>query len=120
MAFADRKPRRRTAPESARPQQGAGGRNRAAHGDHFAGARRVIERAEELPIYIRTSGAGPCMEDRLMLTDKPGQHKDNRSRNRPAAADIKALEVETVEIPVTRQGDDVEAYKVTDYSIFKT
>ncbi|WP_289762602.1 hypothetical protein [uncultured Duncaniella sp.] len=84
---------------------------------HYQGARRVIERAAELPIY-QTPALGSCMEDRLILTDSRGQHKDNRSRNRLAAADIEALEVETIEIPVTRQGDDVEAYKVTDYSIF--
>ena len=58
------------------------------------------------------------MEDRLMPTDSRGQHKDNRSRKRLAAADIEALEVETVEIPVTRQGDAVESVKVNDYSIW--
>ena len=53
-----------------------------------------------------------------MLTDSRGQHKDNRSRKRLAAADIEALEVETVEIPVTRQGDAVESVRINDYSIF--
>lgn len=96
-------------------------------GDHFEGARRVIERAAELPIH-GTPALGACMEDRLMLTDSRGQHKDNRSRKRLAAADIgshtvaelkvEALEVETVEVPVTRQGDAVESVKVNDYSIF--
>ncbi len=86
-------------------------------GDHFEGARRTIERAAELPIY-QTPALGACMEDRLMLTDSRGQHKDNRSRKRLAAADIEALEVETVEIPVTRQGDAVESVTVNDYSIF--
>ena len=86
-------------------------------GDHFEGARRVIERAAELPIH-GTPALGACMEDRLMLTDSRGQHKDNRSRKRLAAADIEALEVETVEIPVTRQGDAVESVRVNDYSIF--
>lgn len=83
----------------------------------YEGARRVIERTRELPIH-GTPALGACMEDRLMLTDSRGQHKDNRSRKRLAAADIEALEVETVEIPVTRQGDAVEAYQTNDYSIF--
>lgn len=85
--------------------------------DHFEDARRVIERAAELPIH-GTPALGACIEDRLLLTDSRGQHKDNRSRKRLAAADIEALEVETVEIPVTRQGDEVENVTVNDYSIF--
>ncbi len=85
--------------------------------DHFEDARRVIERAAELPIH-GTPSLGACIEDRLLLTDSRGQHKDNRSRKRLAAADIEALEVETVEIPVTRQGDEVENVTVNDYSIF--
>ena len=85
--------------------------------DHFEDARRVIERAAELPIH-GTPALGACIEDRLLLTDSRGQHKDNRSRKRLAAADIEALEAETVEIPVTRQGDEVENVTVNDYSIF--
>lgn len=85
--------------------------------DHFEDARRVIERAAELPIH-GTPALGACIEDKLLLTDSRGQHKDNRSRKRLAAADIEALEVETVEIPVTRQGDEVENVTVNDYSIF--
>lgn len=85
--------------------------------DHFEDARRVIERAAELPIH-GTPALGACIEDRLLLTDSRGQHKDNRSRKRIAAADIEALEVETVEIPVTRQGDEVGNVTVNDYSIF--
>ena len=85
--------------------------------DHFEDARRVIERAAELPIH-GTPALGACIEDRLLLTDSRGQHKDNRSRKRLAAADIEALEVETVEIPVTRHGDEVENVTVNDYSIF--
>ncbi len=118
MALADRKPGDAEQLQRVRDYNKALEAETARRmGDHFAGARRVIERAEELPIY-QTPALGSCMEDRLMRTDSRGQHKDNRSRNRLAAADIEALEVETVEIPVTRQGDDVEAYKVTDYSIF--
>lgn len=96
-------------------------------GDHFAEARRVIERAAELPIY-QTPALGACLEDRLMLTDSRGQHKDNRSRKRLAAADIgshtvaelkvEALEVETVEVPVTRQGDEAGSYDEISYNIF--
>ena len=118
MALADRKP------GDAEQLQKVRDFNRALEaetarrmGDHFAEARRVIERAAELPIH-NTPALGSCLEDRLLITDSRGQHKDNRSRNRLSAADIEALEVETVEVPITRQGDEVEAYKVTDYSIF--
>ena len=59
------------------------------------------------------------VEDRLLLTDSRGQHKNQRSRKRLAAADIEALEVETVEVPITAGNSaDAAEYKVNDYSIF--
>ena len=85
--------------------------------DHYEAARRVIERAAELPIH-GTPALGACLEDRLLLTDSRGQHKDNRSRKRLATADIEALDVETIEVPVARQGDAAESVTVNDYSIF--
>lgn len=118
MALADRKP------GDAEQLQRVHDYNKALEAEtgrrlayHFEDARRVIERAAELPIH-GTPALGACIEDRLLLTDSRGQHKDNRSRKRLAAADIEALEVETVEIPVTRQGDEVENVTVNDYSIF--
>ncbi|WP_336617908.1 hypothetical protein, partial [Bacteroides acidifaciens] len=59
------------------------------------------------------------VEDRLLLTDSRGQHKNQRSRKRLAAADIEALEVETAEVPITAGNSaDAAEYKVNDYSIF--
>ena len=61
------------------------------------------------------------IEDRLLITDSRGQHKDQRSRKRLTAADIDSLEVEAVEVPIIQQGQnatDAEAYQVNDYSIF--
>ena len=61
------------------------------------------------------------IEDRLLITDSRGQHKDNRSRKRLTAPDVEALEVEAVEVPIIQAGQnaaDAESYKVTDYSIF--
>ena len=61
------------------------------------------------------------IEDRLLITDSRGQHKNNRSRKRLTAADIDTLEVEAVEMPIIQQGQnatDAEAYRVNDYSIF--
>ena len=118
MALADRKPGDAEQLQRVRDYNvalEAETERRLAH--HYEGAKRTIERTRELPIY-GTPALGACLEDKLMLTDSRGQHKDNRSRKRLAAADIEALEVETVEIPVTRQGDAVEAYQVNDYSIF--
>ena len=89
-------------------------------GDHFEDARRVIERAAELPIH-GTPALGACIEDRLLLTDSRGQHKDQRSRKRLAAEEVEALEVKTVEVPVVPQGaaaTDTSDYRADDYSIF--
>ena len=46
------------------------------------------------------------IEDRLLITDSRGQHKDNRSRKRLTAADIDALEVEAIEVPIVAVGDN--------------
>jgi hypothetical protein len=72
-------------------------------------------------IIAATPALRGSVEDKLLITDSRGQHKDNRSRKRLTAADIDALEVEAVEVPIIQAGQsqsDAEAYKVTDYSIF--
>lgn len=61
------------------------------------------------------------IEDRLLITDSRGQHKDNRSRKRLTAADIDALEVEAVEVPIIQAGQnqaDAERYNEINYNIF--
>ncbi len=61
------------------------------------------------------------IEDRLLITDSRGQHKDNRSRKRLTAADIDALEVEAVEVPIIQAGQnqaDAESYNEINYNIF--
>ncbi|MDE6346386.1 MAG: hypothetical protein K2L55_06945 [Muribaculaceae bacterium] len=61
------------------------------------------------------------IEDRLLITDSRGQHKDNRSRKRLTAADIDALEVEAVEVPIIQAGQnesDAESYNEISYNIF--
>lgn len=45
---------------------------------------------------------------RLCLTDSKGQHKLPAAKLRLSAADIEALEVETVEMPIMQSGDDSE------------
>lgn len=56
------------------------------------------------------------IEDRLLITDSRGQHKDRRSAKRLKAAEVEAIEVKTVEVPVIPQG--ATATDVDDYSIF--
>ncbi len=83
-------------------------------------ARRIAldyHRTEQL--IAATPALRGSVEDRLLLTDSRGQHKNQRSRKRLAAADIEALEVETVEVPITAGNSaDAAEYKVNDYSIF--
>ncbi|MCM1234699.1 MAG: hypothetical protein NC489_31740 [Ruminococcus flavefaciens] len=56
------------------------------------------------------------IEDRLLITDSRGQHKDNRSRKRLTAADIDALEVEAVEVPIVQTGDsDTEEFNYSNF-----
>ncbi|MBD5240607.1 MAG: hypothetical protein HDS59_00770 [Barnesiella sp.] len=56
------------------------------------------------------------IEDRLLITDSRGQHKDRRSEKRLTAADIAALDVEAVEVPIYQPGDcDNET---VNYNIF--
>lgn len=78
-------------------------------------------------IIAGTPALRGSIEDRLLITDSRGQHKDNRSRKRCeahtqlTAADIDALEVEAVEVPIIQAGQDAgdaEAYKENRYSIF--
>lgn len=68
-------------------------------GRHFQAAEQVILGAPALRGSI---------EDRLLITDSRGQHKDRRSQKRLTAADINALEVEAIEVPITQQGDTNE------------
>lgn len=56
------------------------------------------------------------IEDRLLITDSRGQHKDNRSRKRLTAAEVEAIEVETIEVPITTQGDsDTEEFNYSNF-----
>lgn len=85
-------------------------------------AKRIAlnyQRTEQL--IAATPALRGSIEDRLLLTDSRGQHKDQRSRKRLAAADIEAIEVKTVEVPVIPQGaaaTDTSDYRTDDYSIF--
>ena len=69
-------------------------------------------------IIAGTPALRGSIEDRLLITDSRGQHKDRRSekRARLTAADIKELAVETVEVPIAQPGDcDNET---VNYNIF--
>ena len=56
------------------------------------------------------------IEDRLLITDSRGQHKDRRSQKRLTAADIDALEVEAIEVPITAHGDsDTEEFNYSNF-----
>ena len=77
------------------------------------------QRTEQL--IASTPALRGSIEDRLLITDSKGQHKDQRSMKRLAAADVEAIEVKTVEVPVTPQGaaaTDTSDYRADDYSIF--
>lgn len=61
------------------------------------------------------------IEDRLLITDSRGQHKDNRSRKRLTAAEIEAVAVDVVEVPILGAGaqpTDGTDHQADDYSIF--
>ena len=67
-------------------------------------------------IIAGTPSLRGSIEDRLLITDSRGQHKDRRSDKRLTATDIKALEVEAVEVPIYQPGDcDNET---VNYNIF--
>lgn len=77
------------------------------------------QRSEQL--ITGTPAMRGSIEDRLLITDSKGQHKDQRSRKRLAAADIEAIDVETVEVAMTGQGipeSDSAEYETNDYLIF--
>ena len=77
------------------------------------------QRTEQL--IASTPALRGSIEDRLLLTDSRGQHKDQRSRKRLAVEEVEALEVKTVEVPVIPQGaaaTDTSDYRADDYSIF--
>ena len=77
-----------------------------------------LERTEQL--IHGTPALRGSVEDRLLLTDSRGQHKNNRSLKRLAAAEIEAIEVETVEMPISQGANRTDAaeYSANDYSIF--
>lgn len=62
------------------------------------------------------------IEDRLLITDSRGQHKDNRSRKRcEAHPRLTAEDVATIEIPIIQAGQnqaDAERYNEINYNIF--
>ena len=67
-------------------------------------------------IIAGTPALRGSIEDRLLITDSRGQHKDRRSERRLTAADIAALDVEAVEVPIYQPGDcDNET---VNYNIF--
>lgn len=77
------------------------------------------QRTEQL--IAGTPALRGSIEDRLLITDSRGQHKDQRSMKRLAASDIETIDFETVEVPITGQGaaeTDASEYKLNDYSIF--
>ena len=53
---------------------------------------------------------------RLLLCDSNGQHKLPKAQRRLKAAEVEAIEVKTVEVPVIPQG--AAATDIDDYSIF--
>ena len=111
MALADRKPGDAEQLERVRKYN----RDLEAHvagriGEHYQRAEQLISGSATLRGSI---------EDRLLITDSRGQHKDNRSRKRLGVEDIEALEVETVEVPVLGQGaqptdtsDEARSYSI--------
>ena len=67
-------------------------------------------------IIAGTPALRGSIEDRLLITDSRGQHKDRRSERRLTAADIAAHDVEAVEVPIYQPGDcDNET---VNYNIF--
>ncbi|MBD5194622.1 MAG: hypothetical protein HDS87_02715, partial [Bacteroidales bacterium] len=59
-------------------------------------------------IIAGTPALRGSIEDRLLITDSRGQHKDRRSAKRLTAADIKELAVEAVEVPIAQPGDEYD------------
>lgn len=108
MALADRKPG--DAAQLARVQQFNGALEERTAGkmaSNYAIAEQVIRGCPALRGSI---------EDRLLITDSRGQHKDNRSLKRLTAA-----EVEAVEVPIVQQGEavtDRTEYQAVNYDIF--
>ncbi len=113
MALADRKPGDAEQLERVRAYNK---QLEAQTAERMALAYRTTEQ-----LIAGTPALRGSIEDRLLITDSRGQHKDQRSRKRLTAADIDSLEVEAVEVPIIQQGQnatDAEAYRVNDYSIF--
>ncbi|MCM1380133.1 MAG: hypothetical protein NC190_08535 [Bacteroides sp.] len=80
------------------------------------GSRLALANNTTKQIIMGTPALRGSVEDRLLITDSKGQHKDNRSRKRLTAADIDALEVEAVEVPIIQAGDsDTEEFNYSNF-----
>ena len=79
-------------------------------------AQRIAKHRADAEYIINNAPAlRGSLEDRLLIPDSRGQHKDNRSRKR-CEAHGQYLEVETVEVPIMQHGDsDTET---VNYNIF--
>ena len=108
MALADRKP------GDAEQLQRVHDYNKALEARTAERMGAAYRRTEQ--IIAGTPALRGSIEDRLLITDSRGQHKDRRSERRLTAADIAALDVEAVEVPIYQPGDcDNET---VNYNIF--
>ena len=108
MALADRKP------GDAEQLQRVRDYNKALEARTAERMGAAYRRTEQ--IIAGTPALRGSIEDRLLITDSRGQHKDRRSEKRLTAADIAALDVEAVEVPIYQPGDcDNET---VNYNIF--
>ena len=108
MALADRKP------GDAEQLQRVRDYNKALEARTAERMGAAYSRTEQ--IIAGTPALRGSIEDRLLITDSRGQHKNRRSEKRLTAADIAALEVEAVEMPIYQPGDcDNE---IVNYNIF--
>lgn len=80
------------------------------------GSRLALANNTTKQIIMGTPALRGSVEDRLLITDSRGQHKDNRSRKRLTAAEVEAIEVETIEVPIMQTGDsDTEEFNYSNF-----
>lgn len=80
-------------------------------GERMALAYNTTER-----LIAGTPALRGSIEDRLLITDSRGQHKNQRSRKRLTADDVEALEVEAIEVPIIQAGDsDTEEFNYNNF-----
>lgn len=80
------------------------------------GSRLALANNTTKQIIMGTPALRGSVEDRLLITDSRGQHKDNRSRKRLTAAEVEAIEVETIEVPIVQTGDsDTEEFNYSNF-----